>query len=71
MAKIFKPDDVALVKGSTFLLTVDVTGEQRVRNWMQQVRTVGIGIRRSEGFGRVCFDEPLHIAMCRKSGGPL
>ena len=70
VARIFKPVDVALVKGSTFLLRIGQDDAGTVREWMQKVLYTGIGLRRSEGFGQVCFDEPLHKAALGK-GGPL
>jgi CRISPR-associated protein Csx10 len=74
VSRIFKSDDVALVVGSTFLLSVPEDDEQHVVDWMQTVMQSGIGVRRSEGFGRVVFDEPLHLAACENReqiGGPL
>lgn len=71
VARIFKPDDIALVKGSTFLLKAPAQDEERVQDWMRSVITTGIGLRKSEGFGRVCFDEPLHQLAAREKGGRL
>ena len=71
VARIFKSDDIALVKGSTFLLKVPTQAEGPVRQWMDDVITTGIGLRKSEGFGQVCFDEPLHQLAANQGGGPL
>jgi CRISPR-associated protein Csx10 len=71
IARIFKPDDIALVKGSTFLLKVPTEARELVQQWMSSVTANGIGLRKSEGFGRVCFDEPLHHLAAREKGGPL
>lgn len=66
VGKIFKPDDLALAAGSTFLLKVAADGASNVLDWMHRLTMEGIGLRRSEGFGRVVFDEPLHLATSRK-----
>jgi CRISPR-associated protein Csx10 len=71
VARIFKPDDIALVKGSTFLLQVPAQAEEPVWQWMNSVIITGIGLRKSEGFGRVCFDEPLHHLAAYEQGGPV
>jgi len=71
VARIFKPDDIALVKGSTFLMKVSEDNKADVQSWMDDVLYTGIGLRRSEGFGQVCFDEPLHKIAAQEKGGPL
>jgi CRISPR-associated protein Csx10 len=74
VSRIFKADDLALVAGSTFLLSIYESDQGKVETWMRTVLETGIGVRRSEGFGRVRFDDPLHVAACRdpqKIGGPL
>lgn len=71
VAQIFKPDDMAMVMGSTFLVKVKEADEQRVTAWMQRVSEQGAGLRRAEGFGRVRFDEPLHRKAADEKGGPL
>lgn len=71
IARIFKPNDIALVKGSTFLLKVPTKDKGFVQQWMSSVIANGIGLRKSEGFGRVCFDEPLHHLAAREKGGPV
>jgi hypothetical protein len=74
VGQIFKADDIALKAGSTFLLEVPANTRGVVQGWMEKVTITGIGLRRSEGFGQVRFDEPLHMAATRnleKLGGPL
>jgi len=71
VARIFKPDDIALVKGSTFLMKVSEDNKADVQNWMGDVLYSGIGLRCSEGFGQVCFDEPLHKIAAQEKGGAL
>lgn len=71
VAGIFKADDVALVAGSSFLLTVPVTKQADVETWTKMVIEQGVGLRRAEGFGDVRFDEPLHHKAARLKGGPL
>ena len=70
VAQIFKPDDIAITKGSTFLLKVSEADRNAVQEWMQKALYTGIGLRRSEGFGQVRFDEPLHET-ARMKGGQL
>jgi CRISPR-associated protein Csx10 len=71
VAQIFKPDDMAMVMGSTFLVRIKQSDQQKIRNWMQRRIEGGVGLRRSEGFGRVRFDEPFHCKAAEKNGGPL
>lgn len=71
VAQIFKPDDIAMVMGSTFLMRIKESAQQEVKDWMQQRIKHGVGLRRSEGFGQVRFDEPFHRAAAQKRGGPL
>lgn len=71
VGRIFKADDVAIVAGSTFLLRVPPAAREVVQAWMEKVIFTGIGLRRSEGFGQVRFDEPLHARASEVKGGPL
>jgi hypothetical protein len=60
-----------MVAGSTFLLKVQPGAKASVEGWMKRVIGSGIGLRRSEGFGQVRFDEPLHLTASDQKGGPL
>ena len=73
VAKIFKPDDVAMVKGSSFLLEIKEADKPKVEAWMNEKVQAGVGLRRAEGFGRVSFDESFHKLAAKENekGGPL
>lgn len=71
VAQIFKPDDVAMVKGSSFLLKITEADKRKVEAWMDEKTQAGIGLRRAEGFGRVSFAEPFHKLADDQKGGPL
>jgi CRISPR-associated protein Csx10 len=71
VARLFKADDLAMARGSTFLLKVDGGDKPKALAWMQHVAVHGIGLRRAEGFGRVGFNLDFHRAAAQKNGGPL
>ncbi|QQS46595.1 MAG: hypothetical protein IPM66_22295 [Acidobacteriota bacterium] len=71
VAQIFKPDDVAIMMGSTFLFSVKRADREKVKDRVIKLVTEGIGLRRSEGFGRVRCHEPFHRAAVLKHGGAL
>jgi CRISPR-associated protein Csx10 len=71
VAQIFKPDDVAMARGSSFLLKIKESDKPKVEAWMDEITQTGIGLRRAEGFGRVSFAEPFHKLAAEQKGGPL
>lgn len=72
VGQLFKQDDIAISSGSTFLLALKPENEETLTEWMVNLTRNGIGLRRSEGFGRVTFSALLHrAASTRKSGTML
>ncbi|MBD3181017.1 hypothetical protein GF312_01925 [Candidatus Poribacteria bacterium] len=61
VAKIFKPDDLAIIKGSTFLMRIEEKHKDMVKKWMEEILCTGIGLRRSEGFGQISISANIHI----------
>lgn len=62
VGQMFRPDDVALVAGSSFLLNFPNGATQALRDWGNHLESNGLGLRRVEGFGQVTFHDPLHLA---------
>ncbi len=62
VGKIFRPDDIALVAGSSFLLHFPGGKTAELQEWHARLEKEGVGLRRAEGFGRVTFRDPLHLA---------
>jgi CRISPR-associated protein Csx10 len=73
IGQMFKPDDIAMRAGSTFLLYFEAGEENAILQWMKDIVEHGIGLRYEEGFGRVTFSEPLHMATLKnqKAGQAL
>jgi CRISPR-associated protein Csx10 len=72
VGQLFKQDDIAISSGSTFLLAFKPENEETLTEWMVNLSRNGIGLRRSEGFGRVTFSALLHrTASTRESGAML
>ena len=60
VGKLYRPDDLALAAGSTFLLHFPQGETQGIKTWQGNLQANGIGLRRAEGFGQVTFTDPLH-----------
>jgi CRISPR-associated protein Csx10 len=69
VGEMFRPDDLALVAGSTFLLHFEDGASQLVRDWAEKLYEEGIGLRRAEGFGRVTFSHPVHVRSVENQHG--
>ncbi len=63
VGRMFKPDDQALLAGSTFLLHCPQGETPQLHSWLEDVTAFGIGLRREEGFGQVTFADPLHVSV--------
>ena len=60
--KLPKENDLALIKGSTFLYKIERgTDKQRLINYFTHIETNGIGERKAEGFGEVIVCHPFHL----------
>jgi CRISPR-associated protein Csx10 len=56
-----KPDDIALAMGAVFLFRYTGADEAGLIEYLRRLAKEGIGLRRSEGFGRVRICDPLHL----------
>jgi CRISPR-associated Csx10 family RAMP protein len=61
IGEMFRPDDLALAAGSTFILYFPNDAPDAVQKWAVRLLDRGIGLRRAEGFGQVTFAHPLHL----------
>ncbi len=52
--------DIALMAGSTIQFVINFD-DQDILSCLQQIEVNGIGLRRTEGFGRVAFNHPLSL----------
>jgi CRISPR-associated protein Csx10 len=56
-----KPDDMGVMMGSVYLYRYSGGDMEGLRSYLARLATIGIGQRRSEGFGRVLICDPLHM----------
>lgn len=56
-----KPEDVAIGMGSVCLFRYTGNDIQGLNTYLNQLMVNGIGLRRSEGFGRIHVCDPFHI----------
>jgi len=56
-----KPDDVAIKMGSVFLYRYTGDAFDELKDFLNELSYIGVGLRREEGFGRVTFCDSLHI----------
>lgn len=58
-----KEDEITISRGSVFLYRFD--GElYEIKEKLDYLETMGIGLRRNEGFGRILISDPLHHQLC-------
>jgi CRISPR-associated protein Csx10 len=58
--KLPKENALAISKGAAFLYSTTASEEQLLP-WLQEIERIGIGERRSEGFGEVVVCHPFHL----------
>lgn len=71
VGQLFRPDDLAIRMGSTFLLHFPGDTRQAVEAWMAQVVQAGLGLRQGEGFGCITFHDPIHLNSINRMGSAL
>ena len=60
--KLPKDNDLAIVKGSTFLFKTDKEiDEEELVTYLENIEQTGIGERKIEGFGEVIICHPFHL----------
>jgi len=60
LLKLPKDDDIAILKGSVFVYSVDNLDESTIET-LYRLEREGIGKRRSEGFGRLTVCDQFHF----------
>lgn len=56
-------EECAIVKGSAFLFNCELAPEKTAHDLLQALNALqqrGLGVRRSEGFGEICVNDPFH-----------
>ena len=60
LLRLPKPDDIAITKGSVFLLGFSKPPDDEMLGTLLKMQDKGIGARRREGFGRLRVAHPFH-----------